>query len=56
MLILIKKKREHAKMELQGLENTSQREPRECALDWILWTLTQGRQERKLKEGVFREL
>lgn len=56
MLILIKKKRKHAKTELQGLENTSQREPREYALDWILWTLTQGRQKIKLKEGVFREL
>ena len=56
MLILIKKKREHAKTELQGLENMSQREPREYALDWILWTLTQGRQKIKLKEGVFREL
>lgn len=56
MLILIKKKREHAKTELQGLENTPQQEPRECALDWILRTLTQGRQEIKLKEGVFREL
>ena len=32
MLILIKKKREHAKTELQSLENTSRREPREYAL------------------------
>lgn len=56
MLILIKKKREHAKTELQSLENTSQREPRDYALNWILWTLTQGRQKIKLKEGVFRQL